>query len=247
MRTRDRGLSGSTLKLIAIVTMLIDHIAATILMRMLMLHTTAGGEANLYEIYSLMRSVGRISFPIFCFLLVEGFIHTSNRVRYAMRLGAFALISEIPFDLAFSGQLLEFSYQNIFFTLFLGLLTMMAFNQIERQESIPVAIKTLLFVIAIFAGMGMAELLMTDYGAKGVMCIMALYLFRGNRKIQVLAGCLSFFWWELPAVIAFLPIYFYNGKRGWNLKYFFYAFYPVHLLILYGVCCALNIAGISAV
>ena len=111
MNVRWKGLSGSTLKLIAIVSMLIDHVAAAVIVRVLYAgHWTE----QLYQIYRVMRSVGRIAFPIFCFFLVEGFEHTRDRKKYALRLFLFALISEIPFDLAFSAEILEVQYQNVF-------------------------------------------------------------------------------------------------------------------------------------
>jgi hypothetical protein len=94
--------------------------------------------------------------------------------------------------------------------------------------------------------MGIAELMSTDYGALGVFCILALYLYRDHRIWQVVAGCLAFCWWEPPALLAFVPIFLYNGKRGMSLKYFFYAFYPVHLLAIYLACVLLGIAGWGA-
>lgn len=239
-----RGLSGSALKCIAIITMFIDHIGAAVLARLLI----AGTDSEfLYPAYVTTRTIGRIAFPIFCFLLVEGFEHTGNRKKYALRLFAFALISEVPFDLAFSSSVIEFSYQNVFFTLFIGFMTMTAFRAVEEKtEWHPIARGAALAVI-LFAGMGIAYLIRTDYDAKGVLCIMALYVFRKMRGPQILAGCLAFCWWELEALVAFIPIAFYNEKRGWNIKYIFYVFYPLHLLVLYVVCVWMGIAGIPAV
>lgn len=257
---RQRGLSGSTLKMIAIITMFVDHFAAAVLGRLLMvggpgaLNGTAAGvalswlsdNAALYEMYIVMRMViGRIAFPIFCFLLIEGFVHTGNRTQYALRLGVFALISEVPFDLAFSGTLLELGHQNIFFTLFLGLLTIMVYSKIEEQEYWNRWLRTVLQIAVVLIGMEAAQVLHTDYAALGILCVVVLFLFRKSRKQQVLAGCLSFFWWEQAAVLAFVPIYFYNGKRGWNIKYFFYLFYPLHLLLLYLICVGMGIGDIS--
>ena len=124
---KKKGISGSTLKMIAIVTMLIDHIGAAVLARLLMVNglgeldqtnTDAimqwlSANGALYWMYTVMRMIGRVAFPIFCFLLVEGFLHTHDVKKYAMRLGLFALLSEIPFDLAFSSKILEFNYQNV--------------------------------------------------------------------------------------------------------------------------------------
>lgn len=135
----QKGLSGSTLKLIAIITMLIDHIGAAVIARLLI---AGQGSEMLYKIYYAMRAVGRVAFPIFCFLLVEGFFYTGSRKKYALRLFGFALLSEIPFDLAFSGKTLEFGYQNVFFTLLIGLLTIMLFDAVvKKQEWHPVLLQ----------------------------------------------------------------------------------------------------------
>ncbi len=246
-RERKKGLSGSSLKLIAMVTMLIDHIGATILWKMMQLRAAESGlegmviADELYTVYRFMRDIGRIAFPIYCFLLVEGLVKTSNRARYALRLGMFAIFSEIPFDLAFNSQILEFSYQNIFFTLLIGFLGMWVADEIEKMKGFGIwSFLSGLLVTAV--GAGIAEILGTDYGAKGVLAIMVLYLFRHNKWEQIIAGCLAFLW-ETTAPIAFLPIWFYNGKRGLNVKYVFYLFYPLHLLILYLICFCMGLSG----
>ncbi|MFR4351351.1 MAG: TraX family protein [Roseburia sp.] len=239
-----KGISGSTLKLIAIITMFIDHVGAAVLARLMLGRGVSGA---LYQVYAASRGIGRIAFPIFCFLLVEGFEHTRDRRQYALRLGMFALISEIPFDLAFNSRVLEFGYQNVFFTLFIGLLTIMGIRTVEEKVEWNLPLRGIFAACIAILGMGVASLFHTDYAALGVMCILALYVSRKDRWVQILAGCLAFFWWELPALIAFLPIAFYNGKRGWNIKYFFYLFYPVHLLLLYLLCHYLGIAQIPAV
>ncbi len=254
------GLSGSTLKLIAVITMLIDHIGATVFARMIITgsyrfgpgHTAVVEDhAALYMVYTTMRLVGRIAFPIYCFLLVEGFQKTRNVKKYALRLGAFALVSELPFDLAFNAKVLEFGYQNVFFTLFLGLLAMMAVDWVTKRSwtenrVLNDVLRYGLAALAIGAGGMAAMALRTDYGATGVACIMILYVTRRKKPVQMAAGAVSFFW-EVPAPLAFLPIAFYNGKRGLNLKYLFYVFYPAHLLILYLVCAVLGFGGVPVV
>lgn len=191
-----RGLSGSALKMTAIITMLIDHIGAVVLARLLI---SGQGNTWIYQLYFVLRTIGRIAFPIFCFLLVEGFKHTGNHKKYALRLFVFALISEIPFDLALSSSILELEYQNVFFTLFIGLLTISGFHVVqEKVEWTPFKRAAVLSVL-LFAGMGAAQLLHTDYGAKGVMCIVALYIFRKIPGMQILAGCIAFGWWELDS------------------------------------------------
>ena len=267
-----KGISGSTLKMIAIVTMLIDHIGAAVLARLLMVNglgeldqtnTDAimqwlSANGALYGTYTVMRMIGRVAFPIFCFLLVEGFLHTHDVKKYAMRLGLFALLSEIPFDLAFSSKILEFNYQNVFFTLFIGLLTMIAYRAVEEKEEWGQAWKVILYILIVAAGMALAYFLKTDYGigyrwefkknvnVRLVFCIMVLYIFRKKKMWQLIAGCASFIW-ETPALFGFIPIAFYNGTRGWKMKYFFYIFYPAHLLILYLLCYFMGISGYSAV
>ena len=257
---QKRGLSGSTLKMIAIVTMLIDHVGAAILGRILLnssyMEIASSGDmqamvswlqenAVLFYSYTITRMIGRVAFPIFIFLMVEGFEKTSNRRKYAMRLGLFALVSEIPFDLAFNAKVLEFSYQNVFFTLFIGFLVMMMVDFINKKDW-NIVLKVILDGIVIVAGAMGADLLQTDYGATGIICIMAIFLFRKHKVGQIVAGCVAFLW-EVTAPLAFIPIGFYNGKRGWKLKYVFYAFYPVHLLIIYLICMAMGIHGLSAI
>ena len=242
------GISGSVLKWFAVITMVIDHFGASVLETYVM---NVWGRSPLGNLFSdhwnellrvdrILRYIGRPAFPIFCFLLVEGFLHTKNVWKYAGRLALFALVSEIPFDLAFQGEWLFMGYQNIFFTLLIGLLVMIAFQTAEEKMAAK-PLRILCEAVVLLAGYVLADVMHTDYGGLGVVCIMLLYIFRYNRKMQVLAGA-AVFMWEITAPLAFLPIYFYNGKRGMKMKYFFYAFYPVHLLILYGIAWLLGVA-----
>jgi len=322
---QKRGMSGSTLKLIAIITMLIDHTAATILQRLL-----AQGQAGLdisntqavmdfyahngvlLACYSMMRLIGRLGFPLFCFLLVEGFLHTRNVWKYAIRLAAFALISEIPFDLALLGEPFYWGYQNVFFTLLVGLLVMIGFKTVGEKainkrwmQLVSVAgaiaagcagayavigviqtINTLLIgagsdlniptgniqivcsivfsiiALAIYAmmcrinsfvkasvrfadiailvaGMAAANLLKTDYSAFGVLTVAVMYGLRKKPFKAMLGGCITLTimsFSEISCFFTLIPAYLYNGKRGINLKYVFYLFYPVHLFLLYWIC-----------
>lgn len=145
---KRRGISGSTLKLVAVAAMLTDHIAAVVLARQIMdsgylMAVYKGGTAyadwardygTLYQAYMIMRAIGRLGFPIFCFLLVEGFQKTRNVKKYGLRLGLFALISEIPFNLALTGEVTASGYQNVFLTLFLGLFALCTFRFFERCQ-----------------------------------------------------------------------------------------------------------------
>ena len=159
----NKGLSGSTLKMIAIVTMFIDHIGAVIVERMLLTGNT--GVYTYEQIYILdrvLRSIGRLGFPLFCFLLVEGFQHTKHVGKYACRLLVFALISEIPFNLAFSGSVFFSTYQNVFFTLLIGLITMWGCKQVEDRVSLHAGLQMLLKIPVILLGYFVAEYILFE-------------------------------------------------------------------------------------
>lgn len=219
---RGWGLSGFTLKCIAMLTMLIDHMGMV-----------------LFPQYRWMRIIGRLAFPIFCFLLAEGAVHTSNHRKYLLRLLAFALISEVPFNLARSGMLYAPYHQNVFFTLFLGLLAITAIQKLPGQ--ILPAVSAIVCILV-------ASPLHTDYGSGGVLIMLVFYLFREHLFLKVfLFAIFNIGLWggvgqglsyvlektQTYAVFAIIPILCYNGKRGPSLKYPFYVFYPAHLLALH--------------
>ena len=219
-----RILSGSVLKLIAIILMLIDHTGLMILYNYPATTATLFHFGGIdYSWYRIFRDIGRAAFPIFCFLLVEGFIHTHDVKKYAQRLFLFALISEIPFDFALKPRWFYPGKQNVYFTLLIGLLVLWGVAVCNGQ----LVIQLLILVSGLLA----ASFLQTDYSFKGVFLIEVLYIFRSSRLYQCLCGAAAISW-EIPAPAAFLPVFFYNGKRGISLKYFFYWFYPVHLVLL---------------
>ena len=239
MKENRFGLSGTALKMIAVITMLIDHIGAVIVQRTQMFEQFASPEwLWLNQSYEMLRDVGRLAFPIFCFLLVEGFLHTRNEKKYLIRMVLFALISEIPFNLALTGNLMDRRFQNVYWELSLGLVVLMLMRWAEKGR-LPALLSFIYKVSVTVAAMLLAELLCFDYGLYGILSIAILYLFRSNRLSQALAGGVSFSW-ELPAPVAFLAVACYNGKRGRGLKYPFYIFYPAHLLILYGIAIAIG-------
>lgn len=319
VRKARKGISGSTIKIIAVVAMLIDHVAAVVLTRILiekgLLEISLSTDMSevmawllenmvLYYAVSFMRLIGRLGFPIFCFLLVEGFQKTRDVKKYVLRLGTFALVSEIPFDLACSGRVLEFEYQNVYFTLLLGLLALCAIDWIAKHEPAPVirwvlnvtgifalpgyvlwmrrgyltretwlicggAVLVILLLLLIgrlkkglpfmqkctailtitFAAMLLADVLQADYAGMGVLTIVAMYLFRRRRVFSMLAGCIVLTLMsvsEITAFFALIPIALYNGKRGLKMKYFFYAFYPVHLLLLWLIAAAMGMGWTPA-
>ena len=262
-----RGISSAVLKNIAVVTMLIDHIGAVIVIRLMiqkglygaMVDQEAyiawvGQNRGMYGTYMAMRIIGRFAFPIYCFLLAEGFQRTHNVKRYLGRMLLFALISEVPFDLAFSGRLWNMQYQNVFFTLFIGLMVIAGLRLVDQRLAGPETWRKLagvgLYAVIIVAGSALALALKTDYSFKGILAITVLYLFRSHRKAQIWAGVIIFLLMdgmEMIAALSFLLIWFYNGARGRQNKYFFYLFYPAHLLLLWLVCVAMGIAGIPAI
>ncbi|MBR2526977.1 MAG: TraX protein [Blautia sp.] len=218
---------GSGLKLLAVFTMIVDH-TASILLWDTYITVFRFGKFTI-DLYDMMRLIGRISFPLFAFLLVEGFAHTRNVRRYAGNLLLFALLSEIPWNLAHSGQAMHGS-QNVMFTLFLGLLGLWVIR--DHQGSLRAKYVLLLALLTL------SILLRADYGCSGFGFILMLYLLREQRLYQTIIGCcfLSARW---IAGLAFIPIHLYNGRRGFigsgSLKYVFYLIYPIHLLILYQI------------
>lgn len=239
-------MSSFALKMIAIITMLIDHITAVFV------------PTNSY-FYIVGRVIGRLAFPIFVFLLVEGFYHTSNIKNYLKRLGVFALISEIPYDLAFYNYFFKdgnikadlpqmfsdpymfdtvikrfMQHQNVFFTLFIGLGTIYFISLIEKKYSKHMIYVNILNAMVAIAACFVVAILRTDYSILGILLIVAYYLFRGSKPLLVISTLIiSGDILQAVSALSIIPISFYNGKRGKNIKYFFYAFYPGHLLLLY--------------
>lgn len=228
---RQTGLSGNGLKLIACVCMLADHGAKT-------LHAPAALHFILSDV------VGRISFPLFCFLLVEGYFHTGNLRRYLSRLFALALLSEIPFDLAMKGKLFDLEWQNTVWLLFTGLLMCHLLTGIREKGDLHYRAALLLQLGCVILFAALAYLLHLDYGAEGIGAIAFLYYLHGRlpgnpRKEALLAlfwACLVLNGITLEAPFTFLsllPVYFYNRQAGsGKFKTFFYLFYPLHLLLL---------------
>lgn len=216
--------SGSTLKIIAIVTMLLDHIGASTLETYM--DSYPEGFKEWRQCYLILRMIGRVAFPIFIFLLIEGFHHTSNRWKYAKNLLIFGFLSEIPFDLAFFGTVFYWGYQNVMFTLLLGFIAIWVDDKVKGENLWYIKSGLCFLICGVIAKFGH-----TDYGFFGVLAIYTLYQVRKYKGAFNITGILLFAW-EITAPIAFLFTSLYNGKRGLSLKYFFYLFYPVHLLLL---------------
>lgn len=184
-------MSSAVIKNTAYITMFIDHFAAIILVEAIRKRSVAGYETDeLWEIYSVGRAIGRIAFVLFAYLCVEGFTHTRSRRNYLLRLGGFAFVSEAPFDLAFSGRVVDHESQNIFFTLFLGVLVMTVWEGAGKKiQSLKgrkkpggfllrtgdVVIWRMVQIGALASGCAAAYYLRTDYKYMGVCLIAAFY------------------------------------------------------------------------
>ncbi len=231
-------LNANTLRLLAMIFMLIDHLWGTIVW------------GNLW-----MNCVGRLAFPIFAFLISEGFFHTHDLKAYMKRLFVFALLSEIPFDLMLNSRIIYPFDQNVLFTLLLGL---WAISVLDKGRKDPSAKGRVLAIVKALGIWLLSVVMMVDYGPIGVPTVLIFYLFRdfkGARLCQ-LAGMvllhvvlfngqtlplsLGAFHYDFPiqgfAVFSLLLIWLYNGKKGRSnrvMQYAAYAFYPVHALVLY--------------
>ena len=208
------------MKLIALVTMIIDHVGAVF-------PEAAPGWFHL---------MGRIAFPIYVFLISEGARHTKSPGKYLGRLFVFGLISEIPFDLAFWGNTANFlEHTNVMFTLFFGASAIFAVRAFE--DGFPgKPWLSLIYLPAAAAAAGLAGWLGTDYGWAGVLMIIGVYAAKRRyaQAAVLFTGFLHFYSWPslFFAALSLVPVFLYNGKRGPRLKWAFYAAYPVHLAIL---------------
>lgn len=218
--------NGFTLKVIAALTMLIDHVGAIF----------AAELPN--HVVTQMRIIGRISFPLFAFLLVQGFIHTSNRINYLARLLSFGVAIMLALSIGSMYGMQVPLVLNIFITLSLGLIAIWIIEQYWGTSKLLTSAIILMTALT-------AEGIHTDYGSYGVLMIVLLYIFR-DKKIWLTVGFIALTAlfvgldvWRVPTAsmlqlfaIAAIPlILMYNGKRGeYQWKYFFYLFYPLHFI-----------------
>ena len=231
-------INNNTLKIIAMILMLLDHLWGTII------------PGNQW-----MTLIGRMAFPIFAFLIVEGFFHTFFLKKYMKRLFIFGLISEIPFNLIYTGSMIFPFHQNVMFTLLLGLLIINEIDKLKNNKEIK---KKIIPILKIFLFLLISIIGFVDYGVTGVLTIVVFYLFRGfklawiGQLISLILLYIVFFEGQsvilnifnyeyfLPlqsiGVLSLIFIWLYNGEKGKNnklIKYLFYSFYPVHMLVIY--------------
>ncbi len=217
-------MSSSALKILAMTSMIIDHLGALF-----------------FPDIIFLRLIGRLAFPIFAFLLVEGFFHTRDIKKYIGRLLIFFIISEIPYNAAFYNNLVYPHNQNIFLTLTIGLICVYYTDRFIDEKKIY-----MVFPVSII-GMVLAHFLYADYGILGICIILIFYflheadskpkkklliiLFAVLNGIGISHGFCYFNDIQFFAVLALIPVYFYNGSRGLNLKIIFYGVYPIHLAL----------------
>ena len=209
MKEKLKVLNGSTLKIFAMAVMLVDHMGMVLFPELIW-----------------MRIIGRLAFPIFAFFIAEGFYYTKNPLKYMVRMAVFAVVSEPFFDLACSGGI-DWGYQNVMLTYLAAIVGLYILKKTN----------TVAGCVGMLAAGFVAELINTDYGCFGVLLVYIYYILRNTEFTKHLAASayivLGYGGLESYAAISSLPLLFYNGKKGMNLKYLFYAFYPVHLFILY--------------
>ena len=228
-----------SLHLIAMFTMLCDHLWGTIV---------PGND--------WLTCIGRISFPIFAFMIVEGYFHTKNLKKYVLRLFIFALISEIPFNLAVGSRLFYPIHQNVLWS-FLISIGLIHLNE-KAKKSNKTTRRVLIGLFSIIIGYIIGIISMVDYFHGGILTVLVFYFFRDKKwwcylvqficlwyinteilggfgyEIQIGANT-YFFLRQSLALLALIPIWLYKGEQGYHsktLQLIYYAFYPVHLLIL---------------
>ncbi len=232
-------ISASVLHILAMVLMLMDHLWATLL-----------------PAQDWLTCAGRVAFPIFAFMSVEGYFHTHNFKKYAQRMLLFAVLSEIPFDLMYGGTWFYPVHQNVIWTLLMGLLGIHLMETVRKKQKLWVYVLVSAGVVA--AGGILGTLCMVDYYGVGVLTVFIFYFFRGRKWWCLLGQLLALYWVNVQmlgglmypiqlfgmefelcqqglALLALLPIWLYRGRQGYHSKpfqYACYAFYPVHMLIL---------------
>lgn len=210
--------------------MLIDHFFAVIFMQMISQYSVAGYETDMMRrVYSVGRAVGRVSFVLFAYLTVEGFLHTRSRIKYMLRLGLFAVASEVPFDLAFTGQAIDYNSQNIFFTLVISVLVLTAWEWVEKSVQmmrrtgaqrdvywhICIVVFRAVQIGIVLLGCSAAYFLRTDYKYMGVLLIFTFYILRNY----------PFYVKIVPvACVMFLGIWSINLQRYWGIYTIAYLF-----------------------
>ena len=238
-QTEKRGLSSAALHILAMGCMLCDHLGVFF-------------PGSIW-----LPCVGRLAFPIFAFLVAEGARQTHDRGRYMKRLLLLAVLSEIPFDLQYERSIFYPFHQNVIWTFLIALLVISLIERAKRSGKVWIVV--LVSLASVAAGYLAGYLIMADYYGEGVLMVLVFYFFRGRRWWELLgqAACLYYINAEMLgglfypvtlfgrefellqqslAVLALVPIWLYRGRQGCHtrgFRWFCYAFYPAHMLLLY--------------
>lgn len=252
-----RGIRSDVLKIIAMIIMFLDHTGAVIFERIQATFEITTQESyesllQIHDIYELLRAIGRLAFPIFCYQLAVGYHKTSSKLKYARNLFLFAIISEPIFDIALNKNIFYTKSQSTYFTLLFGFLMIWAVDYFNNYSH-----AFLIQILCVITACMAAFILKTDYGFAGVVMIGLFALFYGDKTktcIYVPIGFLIAYFFrvyikydfnintafklvksEVPMIYAFVLIYMDNGVRkfGKTFKWMGYLFYPAHLLLLY--------------
>lgn len=237
--SKNFELTAAVLHIIAMTLMLMDHLWATLL-----------------PAREWLTCAGRVAFPIFAFMAVEGYFHTRSFKKYILRMLLFAVLSEIPFDLMYGGTWFYPVHQNVLWTFLLGLLGVWLMEQVRKKGKTWMYL--LVCVLVVPAGLVLGTLCMVDYYGVGVLTVFVFYFLHGRKwwcflgqlaalywlNVELLGGLMypvQFFGMEFElcqqglALLALIPIWLYHGRQGYHSKpfqYLCYAFYPVHMLLL---------------
>lgn len=230
-----RRYTSEQLKKLAMGTMFIDHAAVA-----LIYNCGLGEVSPFFETLGIaMRLIGRMAFPLYAFLLIQGFLYTRDWKKYVARVAMFAVISELPYNLVAGKKFLYPAEQNTMFTMAVGLLCMKMVSDLEEFECSTGNKWFRWFGTVMVAGVGIAvaEVWHMDYGMYGILLLMVFYVFRFRPVEQLMGGCVVLFlmyqnYYAFAAWIAIFLISRYNGERGRKMGYFPYVFYPAHLLVL---------------
>lgn len=237
--SKNFELTAAVLHIIAMTLMLMDHLWATLL-----------------PAKEWLTCAGRVAFPIFAFMAVEGYFHTRSFKKYILRMLLFAVLSEIPFDLMYGGAWFYPVHQNVLWTFLLGLLGVWLMEQVRKKGKTWMYL--LVCVLVVPAGLVLGTLCMVDYYGVGVLTVFVFYFLHGRKWWCFLGQLAALYWLNVEllgglmypvqlfgmefelcqqglALLALIPIWLYRGRQGYHSKpfqYLCYAFYPVHMLLL---------------
>lgn len=238
-RRRTIPVTGTKLKIYGCITMMFYTIALSVVQNGL-IHVNDYSQEELSQLLkndsnmmllsgwaSVLQILSGLAVPVFAFLLVEGFLNTSNFSKYLLTMLVFAIISEVPYDFAMNNTLWTFSSQNPLFTLSICLIMLYGLRAFDRGKGFT---HRMVQLVIILAAVLWSSMLRCAFGLCMILLVAIYYMLRDHKGMRLLLGSfISVMYVTGP--LSVYALYSYNGQRGWNKnKYIFYAFYPLHLL-----------------